>query len=84
MIERDPLRILSKQLADYLEYRAAQEGATYNYDAKAFYSALQAGERLFFGIACNNKRIVGDSAQPELFKEWEARLKAQSWMNRRK
>jgi hypothetical protein len=74
------LRALSQQLVGYLAFRAEKDGGTYSYEEKDFYSALQAGEREFFGIICDDERIVGDGWQPDIFRDWQILLRARKWM----
>jgi hypothetical protein len=65
---------IARQLHDYMQFRAKEEGQGYGLDEKFFLSALRAGCAEFFGVTFDGDRLLADQQQPDLFAKWQHRL----------
>jgi hypothetical protein len=59
-------------LHNYIQWRARHEGVGYSLSPEFFRAAIDAGTTSFFGVEIGESGLVGDSQQPDLFRQWQA------------
>ncbi len=63
---------LANEVDDYLKFRARKESVEYDLSPNFFLLHLREDMRSFFGVECDDQRMLRDTQFPHLFKEWRA------------
>jgi hypothetical protein len=63
---------LATELDDYMKFRADNEKIEYELSPEFFLLHLREDIRSFFGVECDDARMLRDTQFPHLFKEWRA------------
>jgi hypothetical protein len=63
---------LANDLDDYMKLRARKEKLEYELSPDFFLLHLREDIRSFFGVECDDARMLRDTQFPHLFKEWQA------------
>jgi hypothetical protein len=63
---------LANDLDDYMKFRAHMEKVEYELSPDFFLLHLREDIRSFFGVECDDARLLHDTQFPHLFKEWRA------------
>jgi hypothetical protein len=62
----------TRDLDDYMKFRAEREDQDYDLYPQFFGQLLETGVRIFFGVMVGDDgRLLEDTQQPELFKQWQ-------------
>lgn len=69
------IKALTRQLREYMEFRAKEEGVNCELDEEFFLAGLKAGVRNFFGITLDVDSLTGDFQNPAAFAKWQATRK---------
>ena len=63
---------LAYDLDEYMKFRARKENVEYDLSPDFFLLQLREDIRSFFGVECDDERMLRDTQLPQLFKEWRA------------
>jgi hypothetical protein len=64
------LKALAAELDRYMQFRARREDVKYKLYPSFYHYCLRLGCRRFFGIECDERSMIRDTQQPQIFEEY--------------